>query len=192
MSIWFDKIGSTYANNFDEVEAARSAFKQQRQAVLDVLVRACESAFAGTTLGARERGKTEGGWETLWIEGVFSKVKQKGGAGSRQTAIVFGLDSDACFSSSDGGCFGFGAYLLFKMSDKRFAQLRPAMTSVGLPFDYYSVDSAAYLRSAWLRPTEERFRLDVFETEVAKLPGVFAKADEMIGAAYDQLKFGQP
>lgn len=188
---WFDAIGLTYAKNFDEVEAARSAFAQQRQAMLDTLVRAFESAFDGTAFKPFERGKHEGGWETFWLTGQFAKAKMNAGTGPRQTAITFGLDTDACFVTADGGQFGFGAYLLFKMSKRRFEQLRPAITSVRLPFDYYAEDRNAYLRTAWITPDDARFALDAFEEEVTKLPELFAKADEVIGPTYHKLKFGE-
>jgi hypothetical protein len=187
---WFDDIALTYARNFDEVEAARSAYTQQRQTILATLVRVCESAFEGTTFNPIERTKPEGGWETFWASGQFTRAKIKAGKGPRQAAVVFGMDSDPCFESAGGGCFGFGTYLLFKMSKQRYEQLRTALASVNVPFDYYSEDSAAYLRGAWIRPTDAQFKREAFEEEVLKLPELFAKADEAIGAGYHELKFG--
>ena len=187
---WFDDIGLTYAKNFDEVEAARSAYTQQRQAILDALVRVLESTFEPTTFKTLERGKPKDGWETFWVTGQFTKAKVKAGTGPRQTAIVFGLGSDTSFETDGGGCYGFGAYLAFKMNRKRYEQLRSALASVGVPFDHYAGESAAYLRSSWIRPTDDRFQLAALEEEVTNLPDLFAKADEAIGAAYYKLKFG--
>lgn len=189
-SSWFDEIGLTYAKNFDEVEAARSAYTQQRQAVLDALDRVFESAFDGTTFGPIERGKAENGWETFWLTGQFTKARIKADTGPRQSAVVFGLGTDPCFENVGGGCYGFGAYVLFKMNPKRFQQLRLTMATLNVSFEYFAEDSGAYLRSVWIKPGDERFQLSAFEEEIAKLPELFAKADEAIGAAYYKLKFG--
>jgi len=187
---WFDQIGLTYAKNFDEVETARSAFTRQRQVLLDTLAKVCESALENTSFKPFERGKPEGGWETLWGSGKYASARKQAGTGERQVAVCFGFDHDPCFVNSEGGRFGFGAYLVFKMNKKRFEQMRSAIVGVGVPSDYYAEDSAAYLRTAWITPNDERFKLDAFEDELSKLPELFAKADEAIGHAYIKLKFG--
>ncbi len=148
------------------------------------------SAFEGTTFKPLEQAKPVGGWETFWAGGQFTRAKIKAGKGPHQAAVVFGMDSDLCFESAGGGCFGFGTYLLFKMSKKRYDQLRTTFASVNVPFDYYSEDGAAYLRGAWIRPTDAQFKREAFEEEVIKLPELFAKADEAIGVAYHELRFG--
>jgi hypothetical protein len=187
---WFDDIGLAYAKHHDEIEAARSEFTVQRQALLDRLVKVGESAVNNKSSLPLERGKVEGGWETLWLTGKYTRAKHEAGSSGRRSGLCFGLGLDEGFASQHGGCFGFGAYVFFQMSPARFAQLRPTIVSIGAAVDYYRKEDSVCLRSAWVTPGTERFRLDVFEEEVAQLPELFAKADEAISHAYIKAKSG--
>lgn len=187
---WFDAIGLAYTKHHDEIEAARSEFTVQRQALLDRLVKVGESAVTNKSSLPLERGKVESGWETLWLIGKYAQAKHDAGSHGRRSGLCFGLGTDEGFVGQQGGCFGFGAYVFFQMSPARFEQLRTTIVSIGAVFDYYRKEDSVCLRSAWVTAGTERFRLDVFEEEVARLPELFAKADEAISNAYIKAKSG--
>jgi hypothetical protein len=190
MSTWFDEIGLVYAKKHDEVEAARLAFTSQRQRILDHLV---DIASQGLAMASVEfqRGNVDGGWETIWVLGTHANARRKlANKEKYQSGICFGLDHDPYFVMNEGGCFGFGAYLFFAMGDGSYQGSKDKLAKVGLPTDYvYERKSrGAYLRSAWIVPTDERFSLQAFEQAVAALPKLFAGADGVVANAYTSHK----
>jgi hypothetical protein len=186
---WFDKIGVTYAQNYDEVEAARSLFEQQRETVLDRLMSAAKEALNGKGLAIDGEASNQGGFVDIFVAKRWTSVREKG---PRQSGISFGLGMDSCFAQHGGGRFGFGAYVFLRMGEPRFKRLRPALEAVTVNtqrVDYSpGKDRSACVRTAWIRPGDAAFTLDGFIDAAVNLPDVFVKIDEYVAAAYQKNK----
>jgi hypothetical protein len=187
---WFDQIGLAYAQNFDEVEAARSLFEQQRETILGRLTTAACEALTGKGLNLDDDTVTQRGWVDIFIAREWTSVRDKG---KRQSGISFGLGVDPWFTQHDGGRFGFGAYVFLRMGEPRFKKLRQplenAATSNGCVLDYAAgKDRSACLRTSWIVPAAASFTLDAFVDAVLRLPEVFVKTDGALASAYQKSK----
>ena len=190
MTPWFDQIGLVYARRHDEVEAARSAFLSQRQAIVDHLMDVCFKQL-GTTCQF-ERGKASDGWEVIWLEGSHATARRElANKTKHQSGLSLGIGHDPYFLSSEGGCFGFGAYLFFAMGEGSYAKMKTQLSAT-FPVDYVDEPGSrgAFLRTAWITPVAERFALESFEQSVRELPEAFAVADKVVSTAYAKLKGG--
>jgi hypothetical protein len=188
--IWFEEIGLCYAKNFDEVEGARGQFEQERETLLEHLGEALRTVLFTTKIVADP--VREDGWDNWWIMGAFYKFRRDAGKTEYQSGICFGVGHDRCFEAEGGGRFGFGTYVNFRLKPNRYRDLRPRLSelarSLELAVDHDAYGDQVYLRSAWILSNEERFALDVFEREVARLPDLFVKIDQPLAEAYAKLK----
>ncbi|MBA2322337.1 MAG: hypothetical protein H0V89_14425 [Deltaproteobacteria bacterium] len=190
---WMDPIAFAYAQNFDEVETARSQFENQRRAILDRLNVVTKATLASEQLKVIDEVEREDGWDTWFVASAWTKIRLAVGKKSgRQAGVCVGIDRDPCFETNEGARFGFGTYAFFVMTEKRYSKLRAVLTesarAIGAVVDYSPTDLTAYVRCAWIRPGEETFTLDAFEEQVQRLPGLFTRFDRAVEAAYNRSK----
>lgn len=185
-SKWFDTISQSYMQNYSEVESARSNFETQRWTVLEQLHGPVETALKSADVAVvKSAVRHADGWEDWWLRGAYLEARRKDGKrDDRHAAVTIGIGIDETFVGEQGIEFAFGCYLFFSMGASRFRKLSPAIKVVAEPMNLtFGHDGGLYIRTAWIKPGDDRFSLVGFAEEVERLPALYKKFDAPLAAA---------
>lgn len=190
---WFDDIGLSYCKNFDEVEAARDDFEEQRRVVLERLHQVAQRAFSDFKPKVTFPRLEHDAWRDVYVKGFWTKIRRKSGnKGDGQSGVYFAIDRDPCFAIQGRNRFGFVAGIYFSMARNQYNEIKPSLTEVAkdhhCEVDHWGGrgEQSACIRSAWVAPEDrKKFRLAAFEAEIRRLPGLFKKIDRAVDEAYE-------
>jgi hypothetical protein len=179
----FDEVGLAYAQRFADLEGARAAFSDQRDAALAHLdKRLTEQLRAlGSTL-TKSRGATEG---VLYYGDPESKYQKAREARGRKGYAGVQLELRALDAHGHSDTFGFAASAYFGMGRPQLGRLQTNASFVGLQLtELFHRGTYLYVPAAVL-PIGDALTLEACERAVARLVTDYPRIDAALGDAVE-------
>jgi hypothetical protein len=173
---WLSPIGAEYARLYDQVEAARRLYEEEREQILVSLCGTLENLFQRRHLGTRRVHKRQDNWADVYVDS--GKYQFKG----RRSGI------EIAFSAWKQPAFTVSAWIFFSMDAKRLAALgfKPVSADLSSALKLPGQAQAeyqggwGYLRAFAIRSDDSRFTRTDVEAELERIPDLWLLADEWL------------